>query len=84
MSFTDFRLTSMTRSTGRAWHAEELRRKSFDDLHTLWYKLIVERNALYTQREEMKRNSVDGAAYSYIPEYLHRVSLAFSTNVGVV
>ncbi|KAI5122807.1 hypothetical protein M0805_000149 [Coniferiporia weirii] len=44
--------------TGRSWNAVELRRKSFKDLHTLWYIVLRERNLLATQRAEAKRLGV--------------------------
>ncbi|THH10465.1 hypothetical protein EW145_g1292 [Phellinidium pouzarii] len=41
--------------TGRSWNAVELRRKSFKDLHTLWYIILRERNLLATQKAEAKK-----------------------------
>ena len=43
---------------GRSWNAAEIRRKSFKDLHTLWYVLLRERNLLATQLAEGKRMNI--------------------------
>ena len=40
--------------TGRSWTAEDLRRKSWDDLHKLWYVLLKERNLLLSERDRYR------------------------------
>jgi hypothetical protein len=43
---------------GRAWTVEELRRKSWEDLHGLWWVCCRELNMLSTAREELKRSEM--------------------------
>lgn len=44
----------------------------------MWFKLVIERNILATQKDEAKRNNVPWTEFTYISEQMHRVG-PFST-----
>ncbi|KZW03378.1 MRP-L47-domain-containing protein [Exidia glandulosa HHB12029] len=48
------------RQSGRGWNVDEIRRKSFRDLHTLWYICLRERNLLATQKAFAKKMAFSG------------------------
>ncbi|KLO05541.1 MRP-L47-domain-containing protein [Schizopora paradoxa] len=61
----------------RAWNAFELRRKSFKDLHTLWYIVLRERNLLASQRAEAKRLEINVTMLSAAKrDYMCRKTMA--------
>lgn len=43
---------------GGDWKAWMLRNKSTDDLHKLWFVLLIERNALLAEKQECKRRQI--------------------------
>ena len=47
-----------TEKHGRAWTVEELRKKSWEDLHALWWSCCRERNFLATSRAELLRAKI--------------------------
>jgi large subunit ribosomal protein L47 len=66
-------LTWLFFSSGRAWTAAELRRKSFRDLHTLWYVLLRERNLIATQKESYRRATVPFGVLRNVERRDHQV-----------
>lgn len=46
-------------TVGRSWSVKELRRKSYDDMHKLWYVLYKEKNMLLTESNLARRHSYE-------------------------
>ena len=71
-----YRLTTcrVVARSGRAWKAEELRLKSFEDLHTLWYVLLKESNMLLSERERTRKSN----QRAHQPDRLLKVRLSMA------
>lgn len=46
----------LTQDTGRAWTVPELRKRTWEDLHSLWWVCVKERNRLATEKIERARH----------------------------
>ncbi|KAJ7945904.1 39S ribosomal protein L47, mitochondrial [Quillaja saponaria] len=53
---------------GRSWKASELRLKSWDNLHKLWYVLLKEKNMLMTQRQMLHAQNLRFSNPERIPK----------------
>nr|XP_056705534.1 39S ribosomal protein L47, mitochondrial [Euleptes europaea] len=66
--------------SGDSWTVEQLRGKSSEDLHKLWYVLLKERNMLLTLQQEAKRQSLPMPS----PERLEKVETSMERMDQVV
>ena len=67
--FFDIKKPNEVVTTGRAWTVADVRRKSFDDIHKLWFVLYKECNLLLSEREKNRRNQrpvLAGEEHRYI------------------
>lgn len=81
LEFIDVGTSAGATNTGRAWRTSELRLKSYDDLHKLWFILLKERNVLLTERAWCKTN---GRHWTNGPSNLMKVKQSMARIRGVV
>lgn len=67
-------LLTLMLNEGRGWKASELRLKSWDDLHKLWYVFLKEKNMLMTQRQMLHAQNL---RFPH-PERIQKVFVTFT------
>ena len=71
------------RPLGRAWTVEELRRKGWNDLHSLWWTCLKERNRILT--EEYTRKELNAGYGEFeATERIRVVSITILISKGCV
>ncbi|EGV63546.1 54S ribosomal protein L4 mitochondrial [Yamadazyma tenuis] len=69
-----YRTSDELDTTSRAWTMPELRRKSFDDLHKLWYIILKERNVIATERR--LANAIDNVGTTALSDLDAKMGLS--------
>ncbi|RXM28246.1 39S ribosomal protein L47, mitochondrial, partial [Acipenser ruthenus] len=64
-----------TVKSGAPWTAKQLRTKSSEDLHKLWYVLLKEKNMLLTVEQEAKRQRVQMPSPERLTKFIIKGSL---------
>lgn len=68
---------------GRAWQVEELRKKSWDDLHALWWACCRERNMIATANAERSRLKLGfGENEARMRDQVVRLDISWLTSLG--
>lgn len=81
MQFIDSTGGAGASRNGRSWRTSELRLKSYDDLHRLWFILLKERNILLTERDWCRSN---GRHWVNGQSNLYKVKRSMARIKGVV
>ncbi|KDD76254.1 hypothetical protein H632_c297p1 [Helicosporidium sp. ATCC 50920] len=71
-------------TTGVAWTAADLRRKSWDDLHGLWYVLLKERTRLHAEKalyKASKKPMPDRKRYGNVKLSMNRIKQVLSERI---
>ena len=70
---------------GREWKAVDLRRKSWDDLHRLWFVLLKERNRLQSEKlayAQVRRGMPDPARLMKVRKSMNRIKQVMAQRIS--
>lgn len=81
MEFIDGQGGAGASRNGRSWRTNELRLKSYHNLHQLWFILLKERNVLLTEKEWCRSN---GRHWVNGQSNLYKVKRSMARIKGVV